>query len=77
MKIKTLFVCFFKCSFLKRGCAVIFELNDVSTSNFVKFQCQLITLNYLEKTKQNISVEFPFFYFSVHPFHRHILFPFL
>ena len=55
MKIKTLFVCFFKCSFLKRVCAVIFKLNEVSTSSFVKFQCQLITLNYLEKTNQIMS----------------------
>ena len=37
MKIKTWFVCFFKCSFVLRVGAVIFELNKVSMSNFVKF----------------------------------------
>ena len=44
MKIKTLFVCFFKCLFFKRVCAVIFELVGVSTYNFVKFQFQRMTL---------------------------------
>ena len=58
MKIKTLFVCFFKCSFLKRVCAVIFELDEVSTSNFVKFPLQRMTLKVervFEKNKQNIE----------------------
>ena len=56
MKIKTLFVCFFKCSFLKRVCAVIFELDKVSTSNFIKFRFQRMTLKIeraFEKTGQN------------------------
>ena len=44
MKITTLFVCLFKCSFLKRVCAVIFELDEVSTSFFIKFQFQRMTL---------------------------------
>ena len=38
MKIKTLLVCFFKCSFVLRVGAVIFELDKVSMSNFVKFK---------------------------------------
>ena len=38
MKIKTLFVCFFKCSFVLRVGAVIFELDKVSMSKFVKFK---------------------------------------
>ena len=38
MKIKTLFVRFFKCSFVLRVGAVIFELDKVSMSNFVKFE---------------------------------------
>ena len=38
MKIKTWFVCFFKCSFVLRVGAVIFELNKVSMSNFVKLE---------------------------------------
>ena len=44
MKIKTLFVCFFKCSFILRVGAVIFELNKVSMSNFVKFKFLGMTL---------------------------------
>ena len=40
MKIKTWFVCFFKCSFVLRVGAVIFELDKVSMSNFVKFEFQ-------------------------------------
>ena len=58
MKIKTLFVCFFKCSFLKRVCAVIFELDEVSTSNFVKFRFQRMTLKIervFEKTNKILS----------------------
>ena len=38
MKIKTWFVRFFKCSFVLRVGAVIFELDKVSMSNFVKFE---------------------------------------
>ena len=37
MRIKTLCVYFFKCSFIKRVQSVIFELDEVSISNFVKF----------------------------------------
>ena len=44
MKIKTWFVCFFKCSFVLRVGAVIFELNKVSKSNFVKFEFLGMTL---------------------------------
>ena len=44
MKIKTLFVRFFKCSFVLRVGAVIFELNKVSMSNFVKFEFLGMTL---------------------------------
>ena len=44
MKIKTLFVYFFKCSFIKRVGSVIFELDEVSISNFVKFRFQRMTL---------------------------------
>ena len=39
MEIKTWFVrFFFKCSFVLRDGAVIFELDTVSMSNFVKFK---------------------------------------
>ena len=38
MKIKTWFVRFFKCSFVLSVGAVIFELDKVSMSNFVKFE---------------------------------------
>ena len=38
MKIKTWFVCFFKCLFVLRVGAVIFVLDKVSMSNFVKFK---------------------------------------
>ena len=44
MKIKTLFVRFFKCSFVLRVGAVIFELDKVSMSNFVKFKLLGMTL---------------------------------
>ena len=40
MKTKTWFVRFFKCSFVLRVGAVIFELNKVSMSNFVNFEFQ-------------------------------------
>ena len=44
MKIKTWFVRFFKCSFVLRVGAVIFELNKVGMSNFVKFEFWSMTL---------------------------------
>ena len=44
MKIKTWFVCFFKCSFVLRVGAVIFELDKVSMSNFGKFKFLGMTL---------------------------------
>ena len=44
MKIKTWFVRFFKCSFILRVGAVIFELDKVSMSNFVKFEFRIMTL---------------------------------
>ena len=44
MKIKTWFVPFFKCSFVLRVGVVIFELNKVSMSNFVKFEFLGMTL---------------------------------
>ena len=58
MKIKTLLVCFFKCSFTKRVWAVIFELDDISISNFAKFQFQSMTLKIervFEKRKKKLS----------------------
>ena len=44
MKIKTWFVRFFKCSFVLRVGAVIFELDKVSMSNLVKFEFLGMTL---------------------------------
>ena len=44
MKIKIWFVCFFKCPFVLRVGAVIFELDKVSMSNFVKFKFLSMTL---------------------------------
>ena len=44
MKIKTWFARFFKCSFVLRVGAVIFELDKVSMSNFVKFEFLGMTL---------------------------------
>ena len=44
MKIKTLRVYFFKCTFIKRVGSVIFELDEVSVSNFVNFRFQPMTL---------------------------------
>ena len=35
---------FFKCSFIKRAWSVIFELDEVSILNFVKFRFQRMTL---------------------------------
>ena len=58
MKIKTWFVRFFKCSFVLRVGAVIFELDKVSTSNFVKFEFWRMTLNIegvFEKTNKILS----------------------
>ena len=44
MKIKTCVGSFFKCSFVLRVGAVIFELDEVSMSNFVKFKFLSMTL---------------------------------
>jgi hypothetical protein len=55
MKIKTWFVCFFKCSFVLRVGAVIFELDKVTMSNFVKFEYMSMTLKIervFEKTRE-------------------------
>ena len=50
MKIKTWFVCFFKCSFVFRVGSVIFELDKVSMSNFVTLKIERV----FEKNKQNV-----------------------
>ena len=58
MKIKTWFVRFFRCSFVLRVRAVIFELNKVSMSNFVKFEFLEMTLKIkrvFEKTNMILS----------------------
>ena len=58
MKIKTWFVCFFKCSFVLRVGAVIFELDKVSMSNSVKFEFLSMTLEIervFEKTNKILS----------------------
>ena len=58
MKIKTWFVRFFKCSFVLRVGAVIFELDKVSMSNFIKFKFQSMTLKIegvFEKTNKILS----------------------
>ena len=58
MKTKTWFVCFFKCSFVLRVGAVIFELNYVSMSNFVKFKFLSMILKIdraFEKTNKILS----------------------
>ena len=58
MKIKTWFVRLFKCSFVLRVGAVIFELDKVSMSNFVKFEFLSMILNIewvFEKTNQILS----------------------
>ena len=44
MKIKTWFVCFFKCFILRLG-AVIFVLDKVTMSNLVKFESLNMTLD--------------------------------
>ena len=58
MKIKTWYVRFFKCSFVLRVGAVIFELDKVSMPNFVKFEFWSMTLKIegeFEKNKQILS----------------------
>ena len=58
MKTKTWFVYFFKCSFVLKVCAVIFELDKVSMSNFVKFEILSMTLKIervFEKTNKICS----------------------
>ena len=58
MKIKTWFVRFFKGSFVLRVGAVIFELDKVSMSNFVRFKFQSMTLKIeivFEKTNKILS----------------------
>ena len=58
MKTKTWFVRFFKCSFVLRVGAFIFELDKVSMSNFVKFEFQSMTLKIeevFEKTNKILS----------------------
>ena len=52
MKIKTLSVYFFKCLFIKRVWSVLFELDEVSISNFVKFQFQRINILSQKLTKR-------------------------
>ena len=58
MKIKTCLVRFFKCSFVLRVGAVIFELDKVSMSNLVKFEFRSMTLKIervFEKTNKMLS----------------------
>ena len=58
MKIKIWFVRFFKCSFVLRVSAVIFELDKVILSNFVKFKILsmiLKTERVFEKTNKILS----------------------
>ena len=58
MKIKTWFVCFFKCSFVLMVGADIFELDKVSMSNFVKLEFLGMTLKIVwvfEKNKHNFE----------------------
>ena len=54
MKIKTLCVCFYKCSFIKRVGSVIFELDEVSISKVVKFRFQHMTLK-IERVFEKIN----------------------
>ena len=51
MKTKTWFVCFFKCSFVLRVGAVIFELDKIGMSNLVKLEFWSLTMKieYLKK----------------------------
>ena len=56
MKTKTWFVCFFKCSFVLRVGAVIFDHDEVS--NFVKFKFLSMTLKIervFEKNNKSLS----------------------
>ena len=55
MKIKTWFVCFFKCSFVLRVGAVTFELDKISMSNFVKFEFLGMTLK-IERVFEKINI---------------------
>ena len=58
MKIKTWFVHFIKCSFVFRVGAVLFELDKVKISNFVKFKFLSMTLKIervFEKTNKILS----------------------
>ena len=58
MKIKTWFVCFVKGSFALRVGAVLFELDKVKMSNFVKFKFLSMTLKIeriFEKTNKILS----------------------
>ena len=58
MMIRTLRVYFFECSFIKKVWSVIYELDEVSISNFVKFQFQRMTLKIervFEEEKNTLS----------------------
>ena len=58
MKIKTWFVRFFKCSFVLRVGAVVFELDKVIMSTLVKFEFLGMTLTIervFEKTNKVLS----------------------
>ena len=62
MKIKTWFIRFFKCSFVLRVVAVIFELAKVGMSNFVKFKFRSMTLKIegvFEKTNKFFVKNWP------------------
>ena len=56
MKIKTWFVRFFKCSFVLRVGAVIFELDKVSMSNWIKFESLGMTSPTL-KTNEHLKIQ--------------------
>ena len=55
MKIKTWFVSFFKCSFVLMVGAVIFELDKVGMSNFVKFEYLGMTLK-IERVFEKMNI---------------------
>ena len=58
----SLFVCFYKRSYVLRVVAVIFELDKISMSNFVKFKFRSMTLKIervFEKTNQTLSQNCP------------------
>ena len=58
MKIKTWFVRFFKCSFVLGVGAIIFQLDKVSMSTFVRFEFRSMTLKIeivFEKTNKILS----------------------